>query len=310
MMEKRVIRGAFGRWAACLPMACIGILSADATVLHLDGELRVRGGSLAEAKVIVIPEHGAPWLVDQDLAHFSVKLELQGKYLLSFEHRGSVSKQLLFDTTVPQAQVRLEGYRFPFEVTLEPTPFGEAMEYAGPVGSIHYDPSIRDFGYRTDYRIAKNVQLEQRLLTARTDLARTGSAGRSPLNKAEVADRRPREVLGPNEVLAGTASRMPPLVHVLKTPDTVAELPGPAVEEPPAPTVGEAHLAKEELAEAGPFAHAEVTVGERYVSTDVLVKENGRVVAYRRVVKFYGAVTYFRDGRPCSPEVYRQGIGL
>ncbi len=38
------------------------------------------------------------------------------------------------------------------------------------------------------------------------------------------------------------------------------------------------------------------------------VMEEGRAVEYRRVTTYYGAVHYFRGGRPCSEAVYRRAV--
>jgi hypothetical protein len=53
-----------------------------------------------------------------------LQLDLQQSYLLSIERPGCISKQLVFNTTVPSCCIRAEGYSFPFQVNLEAPPHG------------------------------------------------------------------------------------------------------------------------------------------------------------------------------------------
>lgn len=295
-----------------------------ANVLRLNGMLVVKGKSMDGARVIVVAHDQAPKVITQNLTRFNLTLELQKEYLLSFERPGCMSKQLQFSTKVPDGRVLPGGFDFPFQVTLEPVPAGEHMEYAGPVGYIHYDATVGDFSYSTDYRINKDDILSNRLKEAQKELdevkpsvakpdeARKPEAVRK-VERTRVArpttDPKP-EVLGPNEQLAPTVRRVAPMVHVLQTPDAnEAATPReeravrvelrPAVVEEPLQTVPGRTSAMEK----------EVLVDPLRVSTVITHTEDGRKVEYRRVVSYYGSVTFFRNGRPCSADTYYRGIG-
>jgi hypothetical protein len=156
-----------------VPRTCIGILTlaampvaleaASAAVLLLDGKVRITGAPLDGAIVVIMGHAGQANVLRSGLAHFEHALPLQSTFLLSFEREGCVTKQLYFDTHVPEEVMERAPFDFPFLVTLEAIPTGTPFEYAGPVGYIRYYAAQGDFGYDTDYSRKVDPLLVERM---------------------------------------------------------------------------------------------------------------------------------------------------
>lgn len=317
-------------------MAFSTIVSGHA-VLNLDGILIVRQLPLEGARMIVVSKEGDAEVRTTGLEHFTLSLELGRTYLLSFERPGCVSKQLLFNTEVPEAALRPPGFTFPFQVTLEPAHGAERMQYAGPVGFIRFDGQTGEFGFSTDYRIAKDDALMARLEQIRGDhvadvtvpsvlpVDPAGAGQVHPRLAQEIATPARNFTAGPEGQLAPTVGRVAPMVHVMETTRQPAMARVQDVRSdfnwapPVAVPLGEAVPPSEE----GPAA-ARKEVPERaavhvvnealetdhlHVITTITVKGEEGTNVYRRVAGYYGGVTYFRDGYPCSEGTYREGTG-
>lgn len=265
--------------------------------------LLVRGLPLDGARILVVSRNGAPRTITEHLAGFTLDLELHDTYLLSFERPGCIGKQLLFNTEVPAGQAPMD-YRFPFQVTLETAGPGQ-LEYAGPVGYIHFDERNGDFGYSTDYRIAKDSSLAAKLDQARVQFRETATAPvRQPVQAAQQA--RPVRT-GAYEQVAPMTSRVAPKVHVLESsPRPVQGGVGPGRTEVPG---GEAPALASLVPERGQGWRSEVQVDPLRVTTILTRDADGSQVEYRRVVSYYGSITYFRNGRPCSEATYLRETG-
>ena len=300
--------------------------------LNLDGIFLVKGMSMAGARVIVLTAGEEPRILTTDVEHFTLRLDLNTNYMLSFERAGCVSKQLQFNTSLPKDYPVAGDFYFPFQVTLEPLPEGQHYTYAGPVGAIHFDKSINGFGYDTDYRITKDDMLTKRLELAHDQLARQASPGLKPEEEATPAlasTGRPAvkgqvDIHTPYEVIAPMVSRTAPMVHVLETPVAPKEAP-PTYAKPlrvaldelrpkrPEPEILALHPVPNVQDIQVPMAvpsqwWKEVQADRLHVTTTITVQEDQRAVEYRRVVSYYGGITYFRDGLPCSEVIYEQGI--
>lgn len=299
--------------------------------LNLDGIMMVKGMSMTGARVIILGPDRSPRVLTEDLAHFTLRLELNTEYLLSFEREGCVSKQLQFNTSVPVGYPVGEGFYFPFQVTLEPLPKGQHFAYAGPVGSIHFDKYINAFGYDTDYRAAKDEVLTKRLELARTEIDQKATGDMVPAAVAVFGRSEGTAAMAPAvtpvtayEVIAPTVSRTAPMVHVLETPEQGKKV---------VPSYTETlHVALEELRPSRPgpellalgttpeenkmqspaamptYRWKDVKADRLHVITTIKTQEEEREVEYRRVVSYFGGVTYFRNGQPCSQVIYQQGI--
>lgn len=309
----------------------MSVLAFGVPQLHLDGILIVKGLPLEGSQVIVITRYGEAQVLTGGLAHFTLEMDLQKDYLVSFQRPGCVSKQLRFNTNVPAENLDPEGYRFPFQVTLEPAPEGQHMEYAGPVGYIQFDGKLNDFSYNTDYRILKDDFLAKELERVQANLnskVRPAStvAPTPPKDEALTASMRklpPTDAAGPgrNDVIASVVSRTPPLVHVVDVP-VVPTLPRtsrpgptdvrPASAAPPVPARSEAVAMAGSLepwhSEAASGVEKEVQVDSLHVITIIRFQKGTSTDEYRRVVSYYGGTTYFRNGQACSADTFQRSV--
>lgn len=301
-----------------ISLTALGLLLCSGAGLHaaglrLEGKLIVRNGNADGARMVVVSKDETT-VLDRGLDHILLDLKLHASYLIAFERPGFISKQLLFNTGVPEGMDA--DYSFPFQVTLDALPQGQPLEYAGPVGYIHFDAQINAFGYSTDYRIAKDEALDERLRAADRKpaavVAMPLNTGSTPLPAAR----------NPYAQLAPTISKVSPVVHVLASSPlqqqtaprglVSGELIGPSQKRPDRGML----LARVD----GPDANGDLTSEPGQATREVLVEplrvitvvkrqQEGRVIEYRRVASYYGGVTYFEDGRPCSADTYHQGIG-
>lgn len=311
-----------------LMLVAAGIpLHAETAALHLDGILRVKELSMDQARVVVVSNGGYRHVITEGLAHFSLQIDLQRSYLISFERPGCISKQLLFNTTVPDDCVHEGGFYFPFQVTLEPAMHGERVRFAGPVGYVRFDMDKEDFGYSTDYRIAKDEQLVAQLEEVRSSLAENAQEGSAPLSAVPLTDGAQQQS-GPGGnanamgSTAPTLSQVPPMVHVLETvcnttinrllprmPEVACQIADPALLQP-ASAIGPtepAWLRQSEAPEAGAkVVRKQVDAEKLRVVTTVLVEDHGRAEEFKRVASYYGGVTYFCRSSPCSEFTFNQ----
>ena len=310
-------------------------LAFGSSPLRLDGILIVKGLPLDGAQVIVLTKDGEAQVLTEGLSHFTLSLDLQKDYLVSFERPGCVSKQLRFNTNVPAERLNAEGFRFPFQVTLEPAPDGQRMEYAGPVGYIHFDQKLNDFSYSTDYRVLKETFLAEQLELVQTQLRPklppVTSRVAAPANEELLVEStrshtrvEPAKPLGPYEMMAPVVSRTPPMVHVLGS----SEVPSPPAvmrsEPTPAPVVDHVNAIPptrtpekpvKAVVSPQPLTVDEATGVEKEVQVDSLrvititrFQKGTDTKEYRRVVSYYGGTTYFCNGSACSENTYQQAI--
>lgn len=123
----------------------------------INGKLRVEGGSMAGSRMVVYKNGEKHRTVSTDLNRFSLELDLDASYVLSFEKDGFVTKKLLFNTKVPAAARSSTFGAFDFVVSLFKQYDGvNIVVFNQPVGMIRYSAALGDFDYDTDY--TKSIQ--------------------------------------------------------------------------------------------------------------------------------------------------------
>lgn len=324
-----------------LGLACACAMAASAVGAHaesllLDGKLVVKGFPMDGAVLVVASKDGQQQVISAGLGHFTMQLELQRSYLLSFEHPGCTTKQLMFNTDVPAASAGNRGFFFPFQVTLEPAAKSGGMKYAGPVGYIQYDLGVHGFAYSTDYRIAKDEELERRVDQVRAAwkqqnapaVANSAALVGRPAGLKVTGVPMPANTntgIATGDVVAATVPHMAPLVHVLADPEAIkpevkaeearsGPTPAPAGE--PISEIASPAEAMVPLVLPAPkglpdnVVRREVWADHLHVFTEVSVRDGNRIDEFRRVASYYGRVSYFLNGHPCTEHTYRKGTGL
>lgn len=128
----------------------------------VNGRLKIDGGDLSGARVVVYRNGAKERTITVDLNRFSMELALNSNYVLSFEKEGFVSKKLQFDTKLPASATAREYAPFEFAVSLfKQYDDMNIVVFNQPVGKIRYEPSLEDFDYDTDYTKSIQSQLQQ-----------------------------------------------------------------------------------------------------------------------------------------------------
>ncbi len=309
-------------------------ISAARGTLYADCILQIKGAQRTGTTITVMPGGSPAYVLSPTTNRFMLELPLDETYLITFEHPDRVTKQLYFDTTVP-VEHHAADFDFPLKVVLEHE--RNDFTYAGPVGYIHYEHSITDFSYETDYTVKMNGSFLERMEV----LHRTGADPMGvpePLASPERAHPPVVEDPGPIEpgtTLAPVLSRVPPRVqrpviepvepHIPqgsleeivvepvvsdarklpepKTPvhhiprNVPTARPQPLPEEDPAPVRANVQREEEQFVES-----SRVTTIVRYRW------DHGRTLEFRRVVHHYGAVFYFQDGQSIPEHRYADGV--
>lgn len=135
-------------------LAC-GLMAQQPFVIN--GKLRVEGGDLQGANIIIEKNGNVDKTVSANNGRFSIPLLHNNQYVLSFEKEGMVTKKLSFDTHAPSEGVE-DGYApFDFTVSLfKQYDDVNIVVFNQPVGMIRYYEEIDDFDYDTDY--TKSIQ--------------------------------------------------------------------------------------------------------------------------------------------------------
>jgi hypothetical protein len=304
----------------------------------VDGMLKVKGASLAGARMVMVDDRGTAVVMENGLDHFAITMDLNSRYVMEFQRPGCVTKQVLFDTSVPSGEAVFQDYSFPFEVTLQAPPAGQHFEYAGPVALVHYVNGQADFGYDMDYRTKAPAEL-----MARLDAARHGTpAPVAPVYSAVVVttDERHAEAEMPLVHVTGSPEVAPvPREHLTAevplAPVDVETVPMPAAKpvvaapvrvptridvqraapakapvriERPSDPAASAQLVPASMA-PGAGREEEVLVEHLRITHIVRLRSGGKVTEYRRVETKYGQVYHFRDGQAVPATVYAAAIG-
>jgi hypothetical protein len=328
-------------------LACLSPADAFATrgKLLADCIIQIKGAAGGQTRVTVMPGTSPAFVLTPTTPRFVLELVLEETYLLTFEHPGCVTKQLYVDTTVP-IEMRTSDFDFPMKVVLEH--HKDPFIYAGPVGFIFYEHAITDFSYNTDYAVRINERFAERM----AELTRTGVDPRSAIGgyTASTTPPAPAPVLVKDTVfmpfestVAPTVAHVPPMVHRLIRPDTLARIPEvplapvlameprapatplimPGLPEPTSHPAGLSRIADAVAREhTEPIADTtlvlalerprqaytrELIVEERRITTVIrFADQDDRSTEYRRVLHSSGAAYYFHDGRSITQHSYDQ----
>ncbi|HMN05994.1 MAG TPA: hypothetical protein PKD45_09720 [Flavobacteriales bacterium] len=152
----------------------------------INGRLKVEGGSLDGCRLVVFKDGQKHRTLNADLNRFSLELELNKSYILSFEKDGFVTKRLSFDTKVPSSASQSAFTPFDFVVSLFKQYDGvNTVVFNQPVGMIRYDATAGDFDYDTDY--TKSIQSALAAAQAEVDRKQKEEA-RSEAEAAKLKD--------------------------------------------------------------------------------------------------------------------------
>ncbi len=128
----------------------------------INGRLKIDGGDLDGARMVVYKNGVKERVTNSGMNKFSLELELNANYVLSFEKDGFVSKKLSFNTKVPAEAAVKMFTPFDFAVSLfKQYDDLNMVVFNQPVGIIRYEPGMGDFDYDTDYTKSIQAQLQK-----------------------------------------------------------------------------------------------------------------------------------------------------
>ncbi|MBL7984470.1 MAG: hypothetical protein JNM91_05695 [Flavobacteriales bacterium] len=144
---------------ALVSASVTGVLAQS---FQINGRLKVDGGSLDGARVVVFKNGEKLRTVNSGLSKFSLDLDLNANYILAFEKDGFVTKKLSFDTHAPAEAVANGFTPFDFAVNMfKQYDDVNMVVFNQPVGMIRYDAATDDFDYDTDYTRSIQAALEE-----------------------------------------------------------------------------------------------------------------------------------------------------
>ncbi len=146
-------------------IALISALGASSqAVFTVNGRLKIEGGDMGDTRVVVFKNGSPVRTLTDGLNKFSLDLDLQADYVMSFEKDGYVSKKLSFNTRVPADKAMEPFTPFEFAVSLfKQYSDVNVVVFNQPVGMIRYEHGLGDFDYDTDYTRSIQKQMQQTL---------------------------------------------------------------------------------------------------------------------------------------------------
>jgi hypothetical protein len=317
--------------------------------LHADGIITVNGANAEESQVTVIPGNGPAYTLEKGTLRFMLEFELDQRYLVIFEHPECLTKQLYFDTDVPDDYL-FDQYSFPFQVILEKTN-NENIAYAGPVGYIMYMEAVNDFDYETDYTLTIDEKLKEEMeryqaprkvepsaIVTPPVKAPTSSNSASVVSATAAVTTTPTDVKPePVAVKADRTEPPPQVIEPVEVDAPVSKAPAPAapvaikVENVPVsaeetlvdkkvqpverkdvtkePVAPAVERVVEEPKQAG--REEELIVDRKQVTTIVRITDDGgHTTEYRRVAHKFGAVFYFMEEQSITERMYYEHTGM
>lgn len=156
----RMIRPAVLVMAVCTAVTA----AAQSGAFTINGRVKVDGGTMDGVKVVVMKNGAKDRVLSSNLARFTLDLDLNASYILSFEKEGFVTKKLSFDTHAPADAIANGFTPFEFAVSIFKQYDDVSMVvFNQPVGMIRYEPGVDDFDYDTDYTKSIQTQLQETL---------------------------------------------------------------------------------------------------------------------------------------------------
>lgn len=151
------------RIAACaVALTAAAGAKAQSEVFTINGRLKIEGGGMDGARVVVYKDGAKDRTLNSDLSHFSLDLALNANYILSFEKDGFVTKKLSFNTQAPAEAIANGFTPFEFAVSLfKQYDDVNMVVFNQPVGMIRYEAEMDDFNYDTDYTKSIQSQLQE-----------------------------------------------------------------------------------------------------------------------------------------------------
>jgi hypothetical protein len=150
------------RLSVITAMLLLTALVFGQTRFTVNGRVKIEGADLSGARAVVMKNGVKERTITTNLNKFSLELDINADYIISFEKEGYVSKKLSFNTHAPGEAIAKGFTPFDFAVSLfRQYDDVNIVVFNQPVGVIRYEPSMADFDYDTDYSKSIQKQLDE-----------------------------------------------------------------------------------------------------------------------------------------------------
>ncbi|MBL7952333.1 MAG: hypothetical protein JNM62_11515 [Flavobacteriales bacterium] len=153
----------------------------------VNGRLKIEGGDLSGTRAVVYKDGAKERSITSSLNKFSLDLELDRSYVISFEKDGYVAKKISFNTKAPAEAIANGFTPFDFAVSLfKQYDDINLVVFNQPVGMIRYDDKTGDFDYDTDY--TKSIQSQLQQVLAQVEQKQKEEADNAKANEAKAEE--------------------------------------------------------------------------------------------------------------------------
>ena len=160
-MNCRSIYGVFRGLALVVLTMGLSVNAFSQKTLQVNGRIKIEGGDIQGSRAVVYKNGVKERTITTDLNKFSVVMDVNSSYIISFEKAGYVSKKLSFNTAVPSDAPTKDFLPFDFAVSLfKQYDDINIVVFNQPVGIIRYEAAMGDFDYDTDYTKSIQSQLQ------------------------------------------------------------------------------------------------------------------------------------------------------
>lgn len=153
----------------------------------MNGRMKIEGSDLSGARAVVYKNGSKERSITSNLNKFSLDLDLNAEYVVSFEKDGYVAKKVSFNTKAPAEAIANGFTPFDFAVSLfKQYDDINIVVFNQPVGMIRYDDQTGDFDYDTDY--TKSIQSQLQQVLAQVEIKQKEEAATAKAAEAAAAE--------------------------------------------------------------------------------------------------------------------------
>ncbi|MBL7937993.1 MAG: hypothetical protein JNL43_01425 [Flavobacteriales bacterium] len=153
----------------------------------VNGRMKIEGSDLSGARAVVYKNGSKERSITSNLNKFSLDLDLNAEYVVSFEKDGYVAKKVSFNTKAPAEAIANGFTPFDFAVSLfKQYDDINIVVFNQPVGMIRYDDQTGDFDYDTDY--TKSIQSQLQQVLAQVEIKQKEEAATAKAAEAAAAE--------------------------------------------------------------------------------------------------------------------------
>ena len=246
-------------------------------------KLNVHDGDYKNA-LITITKNGAPFkVIDPDGSTKNIDLDLNADYLITFSKMGYITKQVTYNTKVPDGRSNDPFSKFKCTVDIWPQPEDAIVKFSQPVGMIKYNVETGDFDYDKNY-MSTALEMQKQAAEHPTPAPKPPPPPPPKVEPPPPPPPKPVEVSKPIPI----EIKQPEVVHEPPPPPKKKEVPPP----PPPKKVEKNSVEK-------------VFQDDHKKTTLVIVTIDGVDVVYKKEEYTWGATYYYKNNVYITENTFR-----